>query len=199
MSDMLLPRRYLRKATRREHAAAEDTAVMRALLEGRLGAAGYIQLLLGYRTLYSHWETQQSRWLSGDLAVAGWQYRSRLPAIESDLRALGATPPTGTSASTPLPPDEQPAPAWGWLYVVEGSALGGQVIARRLAAGFPGHAHQFFNHGHGHGQPSWRQFQAVLDVQLDSAGARRVIALQAREAFGCFQTMLEGVRLDRQP
>lgn len=193
MSRPLLPRRYLRKATRREHAAAEDTAVMRALLDARLDAAGYIGLLLGYHALYGEWESRQAHWLSGDLLAAGWRYRSRLPAIESDLRALGGQPSAVTGADPATVFDGPSTPAWGWLYVVEGSALGGQVIARRLAAGFPGHAHQFFNQGHGNGQPTWREFQIVMDGQLGSAGARRAIALEARVAFGRFQQMLEGV------
>lgn len=192
---LLLPRRYLRKATRREHAAAEDTAVMRALLDGRLDAAGYIQLLLGYHALYAPWEAQQARWLAGDLVTAGWKYRSRLPAIERDLHALGAPLPGRSVEDALIAADAGSVPAWGWLYVVEGSALGGQVIARRLAAGFPGHAHLFFNHGHGqgNGQPTWREFQALMDAQLGSASARRAIALEARTAFGRFQKMLEGV------
>lgn len=195
-----LSRRYLRKATRREHAAAEETAVMRALFEAQLGPAVYIRLLQGYHLLYLQWEMQHARWLGGDLVMAGWPYRSRLPAIESDLCTLGAPLPERVMDGLPPNTDgpemsnaEVTEPGWGSLYVVEGSALGGQVIARKLAAEFPGHAHRFFNMGHGHGQPTWRDFQTLLDSQLGSAASRRAVALQAREAFGRFQQMLESV------
>jgi heme oxygenase len=200
MSLPLLSRRYLRKATRREHAAAEETAVMRALFEAQLSPAVYIRLLLGYHAFYSQWEAQHGRWLGGDLLAAGWCYRSRLPAIEADLHALGAQPPGQWMVGFPavaVEPDaareEANDPSWGSLYVVEGSALGGQVIARKLAGDFPGHAHRFFTMGHGNGQPTWRDFQMVMDGQLGTAAARRAVALQARMAFGRFQHMLEGV------
>jgi heme oxygenase len=200
MSQPLLSRRYLRKATRREHAAAEETAVMRAVFQAQLSPAVYIRLLRGYHTLYSQWEAQHAHWLGGDLAMAGWRYRSRLPAIESDLHTLGSRAPAlvvvgqltaaGRTGGVSV---EAAAPAWGSLYVVEGSALGGQVIARKLAAEYPDHAHHFFTMGHGNGQPTWRDFQILLDGQLTSAAARRVVALQARAAFGRFQQMLESV------
>lgn len=167
------------------------------MFDSHLSAAIYARLLFGYHTLYADWERRQARWLGGDLRQSGWHYRSRLPAIESDLRALGECAPGGTPGDLATVPDLPgapiAAPAWGSLYVVEGSALGGQVIARRLAAGMPGHAHLFFNMGHGHGQPTWRDFQVLLDTQLGSPAARRAIALQARATFGQFQQMLQKV------
>jgi len=210
MSLPLLSRRYLRKATRREHAAAEETAVMLALFEGQLSGAVYIRLLQGYYALYVQWEAQHAPWLAGDLRSAGWPYRSRLPAIEADLRALGAHDLGAPLAGAPRQPPALAAPdvggaepdaasreatdsSWGSLYVVEGSALGGQVIARKLAAEFPGCAHHFFTMGHGNGQPTWRDFQTLLDAQLGTAIARRAVALQARDTFGLFQRMLEKV------
>ena len=202
MSLPLLSRRFLRKATRREHAAAEQTPVMLALFGAQFTVDIYIRLLLGYRALYAEWEATHSRWLAGDLLSSGWRYRSRLPAIESDLHALGAqisglgggySPSASPVPASPGTAGADAAPSWGSLYVVEGSALGGQIIARRLAAEFPGHPHRFFNMGHGSGQPTWRDFQILLDGQLDTAIGRRAVALQAREAFGHFQQMLEGV------
>ncbi|MDQ6646905.1 MAG: biliverdin-producing heme oxygenase, partial [Pseudomonadota bacterium] len=83
--------------------------------------------------------------------------------------------------------------SWGWLYVIEGSALGGQIIARRLTLGFPDHPHRFFRMGHGKSQASWKAFQALLAIQLGDATSRRTIASQARAAFGVFQLMLDGV------
>jgi heme oxygenase len=200
MSQRLPSRRYMRKATRLEHAAAEQTAVMRALFDARLSEAVYIRLLLGYHALYSQWEAQHARWLGGDLLTAGWCYRSRLPAIEADLHLLGAQAPgrlldgqMGMALEVEALSPEVATASWGSLYVVEGSALGGQVIARKLATDFPGHPHLFFNLGHGHGQPTWRDFQTLLDGQLSDAASRRAIALQARVAFGRFQHMLESV------
>jgi heme oxygenase len=54
-------------------------------------------------------------------------YRRRLALLASDLESLGlATPP---SAAVPGPPDS-PCGLLGAIYAIEGSAIGGQFIAR---------------------------------------------------------------------
>ena len=57
----------------------------------------------------------------------------RTPLLVSDLAALNVGMPD------PLPFDlpSQEAATWGALYVAEGSRLGGQVLARGIAAGLP--------------------------------------------------------------
>lgn len=146
-------KRFLRRATRFEHAAAEQTAVMRALFEEKLGSAAYIQLLQGYHALYERWEHHHAAWLLGDLKHSGWQYQTRLRVIESDLCALGAQPTIAPVAANELtltqPALDTDPTFWGSLYVVEGSTLGGQIIARRLTIEFPDHPHLFFRLGHG--------------------------------------------------
>jgi heme oxygenase len=190
-------KRFLRRATRSEHAAAEQTAVMRALFDAKLGSAAYIRLLQGYHALYARWEHHHAAWLRGDLKNAGWQYQTRLRAIESDLDELGVQPTqplVSANELTLIQPALAIDPAsWGSLYVVEGSILGGQIIARKLAVEFPNHPHLFFRLGHGKSRASWKDFQAVMAVQLGDATSRRAIALQARAAFGVFQRMLDGV------
>jgi len=175
---------------------------MRALLDERLGLQAYIALLQGYHALYTMWETQHSAWLSGDLIVSGWSYRSRIPSIESDLIELGVpldpkkdhgteSKRVANTRSTPMP--HIALTPWGALYVIEGSALGGQIIARHLSAEFPCHPHGFFNLCHGKGLPTWRNFQCAIEDHLLDASSRRAITLQARNMFGLFQKMLEGI------
>ena len=63
------------------------------------------------------------------LGLGDWPSRRRAPLLEADLRALQATVPP----AVPLP-EVGPLPrAVGCLYVLEGSLLGGQLVARRLA------------------------------------------------------------------
>lgn len=197
-----LSRRFLRRATRLEHAAAENTPVMRALLGEQLGRANYIGLLQGYHALYSAWEKKHAAWLLDSLIFSGWRYRTRLSSIESDLQDLGAQPlaqveknaesrSTGKDSTTDSPGD---AASWGSLYVIEGSTLGGQIIARHLSVEFPGHPHRFFNLGHGKGLSTWKDFQTAIEGHLLDAPTRRVVAVQARVMFGLFQNMLNDVQ-----
>lgn len=60
-------------------------------------------------------------------APPGFDPCSRLPALAADLEALGAEP-----LPAPGSPSTDPSRALGWLYVVEGSSLGGHVLRRGL-------------------------------------------------------------------
>jgi len=192
-------RNFLRRATRVEHAAAENSAVMRALFNKQLGQTGYVNLLEGYHSLYSSWEKRYAIWLHGIHEADGWFYKTRLRAIEYDLRALGAQPRNESSdliwsALDTLDTPQTTHTAWGSLYVIEGSALGGQIIARKLNVEFPTMQHRFFFIGCEAERSTWKDFQCLLGDQLHSADSRRAIALQARVTFGIFQHMLDGVR-----
>ncbi len=60
----------------------------------------------------------------------GWEGRSRLTALEEDLRTLGMRP-TNTNPAY-LPSFEREPEIWGALYAVEGSRLGNRIILRRV-------------------------------------------------------------------
>lgn len=114
----------LRRATRCEHVAAEHSAVTRALFDQQPGSATYIRLPQGFHALYARWEQRHAAWLLGDLKNSGWQYQTRLPAIEDDLHELGAQPEASlVSADEPKLP--RPAPnispvSWGSLLCDRG-------------------------------------------------------------------------------
>lgn len=86
-----------------------------------------------------------------------WHPRTAL--LAQDLAALG------TAMPRPLPfaPDDAAA-AWGALYVVEGSRLGGAMLARQVGAGLP---RAYLAAAHGAGE--WRALRAAIDAE----GARR--------------------------
>ena len=113
----------------------------------------------------------------------GWlQQRSRRGYLAADLQALGLAPlPRQITA----PPLACAAAAWGSLYVVEGSALGGQVITRTLAAqGWrPDHGAAYF---HGWGAATggmWREFRGLLADQLRRAQDIEAACAAAQATF----------------
>jgi heme oxygenase len=77
----------------------------------------------------------------------GWEGRSRLAALEEDLRALGMRP----NANPAYPPSFVREPEiWGALYAVEGSRLGNRIILRRVmecGSAAERRATQFLAHG----------------------------------------------------
>ncbi len=126
---------------------------------------------------------------------SGWQAAAidvlahrRLPQLQADLAALHVD--IAQIIAPAMPPASFPS-ALGVLYVLEGSALGGQVILRdakaRLGSAIEG-ATAFF--GGRTGQPSWPAFKHKLDAfgAANPAATRQVIA-GAMAAFGSFASV----------
>ena len=189
--------RRLREATRHEHAAAERTAVMQALLNGQLDDAAYGRLLLGQYALHRAWETERAAWLHGELADAGWYYASRSEALARDLADWGLSredEPLPLACASHSQVVGGSSASWGELYVIEGSALGGQILLRLLEKRFPGHAHHFFRLGQEAGRGTWRTFQSMLDSQLSHPKQQQAAIAAAKTMFERAQRMLEAVR-----
>ncbi|UXY15381.1 biliverdin-producing heme oxygenase [Chitiniphilus purpureus] len=108
-----------------------------------------------------------------------WPQRRRRFALAQDLRRLGLV--------VPAPLDYRCADAaacWGTLYTLEGSRLGGALLARRVA-GMPELTAASAYLTHGAGQPLWPTFLGQLE---GTAGRMPLAALceAACRAFECF-------------
>ena len=128
-----------------------------------------------------------------DLAGAGLDpalvpHASRADLIEQDLRALGMT--GGAQASLPLVRlvyTDRPS-LLGAIYVVEGSSLGGVLIARmaadRLGLG-PDTGTAFFT---GDGRDTTRRWRAVV-AALDGSADPATLAVSVQSARATFAAM----------
>jgi len=143
------------------HRLRAETAADHAMLEARLDLLtppldlDHLRLVLrGFHGFHAAWEPMIE-------AVLGERFRPRrrLDLLTADLRLLGdrdGPPPRPDLA--PLP-DE--ASAWGSLYVLEGSTLGGAVIAKALArSGLP--VLGYFNPYGRRTMASWQAFRSEL-------------------------------------
>ncbi|WP_343527949.1 biliverdin-producing heme oxygenase [Sphingomonas sp.] len=114
-------------------------------------------------------------WLA-DRAIA-FPWRSRREALAADLAVLGRPMPD------PLPfalPDDDAA-GWGALYVIEGSRLGGVMLARQVEEGLP---RRYLESGFGPGE--WRQFRQALDAAaVDQAWIARAVTA-AEQVFALY-------------
>ena len=106
--------------------------------------------------------------------LPGW--RRRTPMIAADLAALGEPMPDPLPFT--LPPGE--AAALGALYVVEGSRLGGIMLARRVTDSLPA-AYL----GAKHEQGEWRALLATIDARIGEAAIPEAIA-GAHAAFALY-------------
>jgi len=111
-------------------------------------------------------------------ALADWPQRRRAGAIAADLAAIGEPLP----APLPAPPLGTLAARWGAAYVVEGSRLGGALLARSVPEGLP-------KSYLGSVQPPgmWRKFLEKLDKALPLPQDIVDATESARATFGLFE------------
>jgi heme oxygenase len=172
----------LRLETRPFHDGVEANAFNQHLTAGTVTAAQTAQFLARIYGFVQPYEAVLRR----HAATFGpdWQLelRYRAPLILEDLTRLGhpGTPPLCPT----LPPLATRAQLLGAMYVLEGSTLGGQVIARQLAAaGIDGRT--FFASRAERTGPLWKQFTQLLEAAAASEDANAVVA----SAILTFQTL----------
>ena len=107
----------------------------------------------------------------------GWEGRSRLAALEEDLRVLRTRPNTISAHSAPFVTEPE---IWGALYAIDGSRLGNRIILRSVmerGSEDERRATQFLAHGL-EDRAAWGRFVAHLallrhNFHLRLAGVRR--------------------------
>jgi heme oxygenase len=164
----------LKEATRTHHDRMERDPLSRGLNQAQPTHAYYLQVLSAYYGFYAPLE--QRLQAAVDWQAHGFDLHPRLKTdlLVHDLLALGAT---GVSiAQIPhcplLPPLSDLPTALGCLYVLEGSTLGGQLMARHLAATLELDATNgaaFFNSYGPEVGPMWKAFRSFVDAQPESS------------------------------
>lgn len=171
----------LRHATAAAHAALDQALMDRASFRSRAGYAAFLRMQHRFH------RDIDALYLAPTLQgwLPGLAQRRRLAVIAQDLADLGLTPELAEPPRFAPGETGSDAGALGWLYVAEGSRLGGAVL-RKLVAEI-GLSDTF---GARHLAPAqsgpaahWRRFVAQLDAApLDAAGEAAAIA-GARDAF----------------
>jgi len=114
-----------------------------------------------------------------------WPQRRRSEALRADLLALGCAP------VAPLASRATASAAWCWgaAYVLEGSRLGGQVLARRLQAAQPGAPMNYLGHATVAGL--WPAFLQQLETQAQDCDEHE-LQRGVQEAFSLFLRAAQG-------
>lgn len=140
----------LRAATAGDHARVDEAFARYDLAE----PASYAAFLTAHARVLPSVE----RAVDPGALLHAW--KGRTGALSADLAALGHALPEPTPFAV-----AGEAARWGALYVIEGSRLGGALLARRVGAGLP-HAYLSATHGPG----AWRALLAALDAAAEAGG-----------------------------
>jgi heme oxygenase len=179
----------LRSETASDHAAVENTM---PLLGDGLNREAYAKILTRLHPIVSAWETHLPLHPQRP-NVAFVMERSRLTLLERDLDALNAG--CNEPASCNLPDFPNRAQLLGAMYVMEGSRLGGQIIARHvedvLHLTFGEGTAYFRGFGDGTG-PMWKEFINYLNTEVPNDQTDEVI-VGAKKMFAAFGTWMHNL------
>jgi heme oxygenase len=188
-------------ALRAATAPAHDRIEALLQLDRPIGLGRYGSVLRGFDAFLTLWEPRLLAVLPARLH-GEFHRRSRHALLRRDLQALGlARGPTDAwvegVASIPLDGIDA---AFGSLYVLEGSALGGRVIARHLAErhgfGADNGAAYFIGWGADTGR-LWREFLRRMTDEVEEGTTARAAACAA--ALATFEVLVSGFGRDPGP
>lgn len=162
----------LKSATRDSHGALDKRIMAGDIFSSREQFARFLRVQYRFhRDIDALYGSATLDALLPDLAE-----RRRLPQIAHDLADLQQALPQ--AAASPVPADIALPAALGWLYVAEGSNLGGTILfkmAARLGLGAEFGARHLAAHPDGAAR-HWREFTAALDsVPLSAEQEQQVI------------------------
>lgn len=157
----------LRQATKAPHHLLDHHPVLAPLIKSGLTVTQYGLALAALHGVYAQAEGWVLEFLAEHPDLFDYQSRRKLPALESDLKALGRLP---LACNMQLSAEPTLGALVGILYALEGSTLGGQFIARNLRL-IPGASLpiRFFS---GYGDQSrqrWEEFLQFADSQCPLA------------------------------
>lgn len=152
----------------------------------------YINLLKIFYSYFGGLEQKTSRYINQE-NLKDYAQRRKTEAIADDLKMLGSTAPKFAGNGF-LPKIDNYLQAFGALYVIEGSTLGGKIISKMIQQ----HLHidngaglSFFNSYGEHTQQMWDEFKAVLNAAVDTDKAEAIVLNAANQTFACFKRWME--------
>lgn len=148
----------------------------------------YINLLQLFYTYFGGLETLINKHI-GQSQLPDHAERRKSAALENDIATLGGSAEPLASGND-LPVIENELQAYGALYVIEGSTLGGKIISKMVAQQLniaDGKGLSFFN-GYGDNMmPMWDKFKQNLNLQAQNENNEQMVIEAANQTFAKFK------------
>jgi len=172
---------YLKGYTKREHAQLEKKLI--GMIRRIHTLQQYCHLLEMFYGFYHTLEFKMEQYLTKE-QIPDIAERRKSAAILQDIRVMGGMPPVPLPAA-PVPAIHSFSQALGAAYVLEGSTLGGVIIAGMIRSQLQLPAPEGFTFFNGYGQAvqqMWKRFHTYLEALTDEA-AQKAAADAAKETF----------------
>ncbi|MGN2244542.1 biliverdin-producing heme oxygenase [Frateuria sp. GZRR33] len=182
-------RGHLRDSTAEIHASLEGLPIFSAVLAGRARTDDVVRLLWAYHAFHTFASLNLQL---GYQELEGLGVRAPasgpLALLARDLDGLGARPPTRIAVAQASTRPQ----AVGWVWVVEGSALGARVIHRALDSlfGESQEGRRFFQPLPDSGT-RWRAVCSGIENYGRARDALGCMAAGAHQAFACMERSLK--------
>lgn len=166
---------YLKKNTAEYHDAAEKLFNSEKIFNKTFTLEDYKKIINTNYLMLLHSEDKIFKSLSENFKEKlQLDQRKKLPLIEKDLESLELE---NQVASHPLEIKNEHE-ALGMMYVIEGSTLGGNVIAKQLSKteGFDEVTFNFFGCYQENTGPMWKNFKEVLDTEVTENNYSEVLS-----------------------
>lgn len=165
---------YLKTQTKTLHDQTEKKFQSHQIFEKTFSLEQYKKLLLGNYFLIKNMEDQVFSTFSNKLSQElNLNERRKLSAIEKDIQNLQLAQKTSENSIKVKNQEE----AFGMLYVMEGSTLGGNVIAKQLSRNseFQNVSYHYFGiYGEETGA-KWNNFKSILDREISEDQFEQVL------------------------
>ena len=185
LNDPLL---VLRAGTSQLHKNIEQLPIFASLLKEKVSIQNY-QVAL---QLFSHFYT-----IVEPLVIQGHiqlPYSPRLPALHQDLTALKINDQPKAFAFSL----QNDAERLGCRYVIEGSALGAQILLKHLSAKFHGNHPSFcYLKAQIKTIQDWPAFQVQLRISLNNDDKIQHALNKAKETFGLLTALHQDIETDQ--
>lgn len=174
---------FLKEQTKQQHDDTETKLQSQKIFDKSYTLEDYKKLLIHNYQLINRYEPQIQDQLK-NYPELKLELRSKIEALKTDLNHLNIE----TNAEAPTQNLENEAEAFGALYVMEGSTLGGNVIAKQLKKN-PEFENVVFNYFGVYGENTgkfWQEFKSIIDEKINEnqyndclAGAKKAYQLLA--------------------
>lgn len=184
----------LKEKTAARHQQTEDTV---DLMREDFNLDDYKNLLVRFYSFYKPFEEKMRELSAADPIEFDHAERLNTPKLFKDLRELGMSENeiAEIKESDELPRLDSKEKIFGALYVIEGSTLGGQVIARHLKQKFDIDAATGGAFFAGYGKETgtmWRAFGAAITKFAENSANHDEIIAGANETFEFIGKSLRG-------